>query len=145
MKWLDWRKSTISKRLLSLLMIAINLALHFSIPFSIVPRMDPFSSIRVRSFLTLLCKYNLIERIIFNFFVLGDEIYPLQPDYEGGNYDSDVYADKTREELRNMHKNIHRLEGDIKKGTIFFCNIALPNGHINPVYDDSVSTKKCKL
>lgn len=88
-----------------------------------------------------------MQPIIFNRLILGDDIYPLQPDYEGSNYDVDMYADKTREELRNMHKNVHRLEGDSEgKISTFFCNIEVPYGHINPVsVYDGISPKKCKL
>lgn len=80
---------------------------------------------------------------VFNGFILGDEIYPSEPDYEGLNCDADLYADKTLEELRNMYKNIHRMEID-EKGTRNICNIVLPNGHLNPLYD-GVTSKKSKL
>lgn len=77
-------------------------------------------------------------------FALGDDIYPLQPDYEGVNYDSDMYTGKTREELHKMHKNIHRYEVDGKGFlTKFYCNIEMPNGHLNPLYggDSPINSK----
>lgn len=87
-------------------------------------------------------KCNLMKRIVFNCLIIGDDLYPSQPDFEGVNHDSDVYKGKSREELRNMCKNIHRFEGGPKGfPTKLFCNIELPNGHINPVYDVALPIK----
>lgn len=66
-------------------------------------------------------------------FVTGDDMYPKDPEFNGVEYDFNEYAEKTREEFRQMSKNINRME-HLKNtlGTEIFINIIPHNGHLSP-------------
>lgn len=69
----------------------------------------------------------------------------MNPDYTGVDHNMELYAEKTLAELRNMSKNVHRMEGEVTGNAVqIFSNVVSPNGHINPVRID-VSPIKFKL